>query len=184
MSYALYHATGSPGAWRSPFILMDNPEVSIPYTGHTDDEFIWPQVWIGPSPEADHRRVHAYGNNYTSNSGGSGNYNSLYLYADFDDADLLSTSDLDWTVMSFPYFDEMHYDDIDRVNKDLVVSEVDGQVVFFGSIGDSLLAMYSNDYGETFTKYTQQLKQPMENPTYENDPNTYVWYDDDLVTPS
>ena len=183
MSYSLFHATGSAGAWRSPFILMDNPEVSEPLTGHNDDEFIWPQVWIGPSPEAGKRRVHAYGNNFTNNAGGNGNYNSIYLYADFDDADLLSTSDLDWTTISFPFFDDMHYNDVDRVNKDLIVSEEDGQVVFFGAIGDSLLAMYSDDYGETFTKYTEDIKQPLVNPLYE-DGVTYLWYNDDDVTPS
>ena len=183
MSYALFHATGSAGAWRSPFILMDNPEMSEPFTGHTDDEFIWPQVWIGPSPEAGKRRVHSYGNNYTTNSGGNMLYNNLYLYADFDDADLLATSDLDWTVTTFPYFDYMHYNDIERSTKDMVVSENDGQVVYIGSLGDSLIAMYSNDYGETFTRYSQQLKQPMGNPLYE-DGVTYVWYNDDEVTPS
>ena len=182
MSYALYHATSTPGSWRSPFILMDNPEMSEPFTGVTNDEFIWPQVWIGPSPVADKRRVYAYGNNFTSNSGGNGNYNSLYMYADFDDMDLLTSSDLDWTVTTFPFFDNMHYNDIDRVNKDLIVSDIDGQVIFFGSIGDSLLTMYSNDYGETFTKYTQDIKQPLENPTYLNDPNTVVWWDDEAQT--
>jgi len=182
VSYALFHATGSAGAWRTPFILLDNPEMSEPFTGATDDEFIWPQVWIGASPLADHRRVHAYGNNATYNSAGSGNYNSLYVYADFTDNDLLITSDLDWTVKSFPYMDHMHYDDIDRVNKDMLVSDVDGQVVFFGSVADSLFVMYSDDYGETFAQYAQQLKQPLENPTYENDPSTYLWYDDDANT--
>ncbi len=183
MSYALYHATGSAGAWRSPWILMDNPELSVPFTGHTDDEFVWPQVWIGPSPLADHRRVHVYGNNFTNNSAAVGNYNSLYMYADFDDTDLLSTSNLDWTIKSFPYFDDMHYNDIDRVNKDLIVSEDDGQVIFVGSVGDSLMAMYSEDYGETFTKYTQQLKQPLDNPFYE-DGSQQLWYNDDDITPS
>ncbi len=183
MSYALFHATGSPGAWRSPFILMDNPEMSEPFTGHSDDEFIWPQVWVGPSPVADHRRVHAYGNNFTNNSGGNALYNNLYLYADFDDADLLGTSDLEWTVTTFPYFDYLHYNDIERTTKDMVVSEVDGKVVYFGSFGDSLFAMYSEDYGETFTMHTQQLKQPLDNPLYE-DGVTYVWYDNDETTPS
>ena len=64
----------------------------------TADEFIWPQLWIGPSPEAGHRRVHAYGNNFTNNTGGNGNYNSLYVYADFDDNDLMMTSDLDYAI--------------------------------------------------------------------------------------
>ena len=183
MSYALFHATGSPGAWRSPFIVIDNPEMSTPFTGATDDEFIWPQVWVGPSPVADHRRVHAYGNNYTSNAGGGANYNSLYMYADFNDTDLLSTSNLDWTIKSFPYWDDLQYNDVARINKDLVVSKVDGKVVFVGSVGDSLMAMYSDDYGETFTKYTQELKQPIENPMYE-DGSQYLWYDNDEVTPS
>jgi len=183
MAYAYYHATGSPGAWRSPFLVVDNPEMSTPFTGATDDEFIWPQVWVGASPVANHRRAHVYANNFTENSGGTGNYNSLYLYADFNDTDLLSTSDLDWTVNSFDYFDNMHYGNIDRVNKDMIVSEIDGKVVFFGSVGDSLFAMYSDDYGNTFTKYTQQLKQPLMNPVYATS-DTVLWYDEDEVTPS
>jgi len=144
MTYGLFHATGSAGAWRSPFILFDNPEMSQPLTGHGDDEFIWPLVWVGPSPIADHRRVHAYGNNFTNT-----NYNSLYLYADFDDEDLLASSNLSWTVNTIPYFDYIAYNDIGRINKDMVVCKDDGQVVFIGTVTDSLFAMYSNDYGET-----------------------------------
>ncbi len=174
MSYAIFHATGTPGTWRAPFILFDNPEMSQPHTGSSDDEFIWPQIWVGPSPEAGHRRVHAYGNNYAHT-----NYNSLYLYADFDDNDLMMTSDLDWTIQSFPYWDYLTYSDIERINKDMVVSE-DGQVAFVGAFGDSLFAMYSDDYGETFTNYTQQLKQPMDNPTNLNPPYDPVWQNDDL----
>ncbi|MCK5052480.1 MAG: PKD domain-containing protein [Candidatus Cloacimonetes bacterium] len=173
MSYSIFHITGTPGAWRSPFIIMDNPEMSAPLTGHYDDEFIWPLVWIGPSPIANHRRVHAYGNNYTNT-----NYNCLYLYADFDDTDLLMTSDLNWTINTIPYFDYMAYNDIGRINKDMIVCEDDGQVIFVGSVTDSLFAMYSDDYGETFTRYTQQLKQPMANPTnYQT--GEYLWINDD-----
>ncbi|MDP8200778.1 MAG: hypothetical protein P9M11_01400 [Candidatus Tenebribacter burtonii] len=39
LSYYLYHAAGGPG-WRQPIIVIDNPEMSIPFTGFTDDEFI------------------------------------------------------------------------------------------------------------------------------------------------
>ncbi|RLC55122.1 MAG: hypothetical protein DRH89_08335, partial [Candidatus Cloacimonadota bacterium] len=179
MSYAIFHITGTPGSWRTPFILFDNPEMSEPYTGSPDDEFIWPQIWVGPSPVAGHRRIHAYANNYAHT-----NYNSLYLYADFNDEDLTNTSDLDWTIQSFPYWDYLTYSEIERINKDMIVSEVDGQVAFVGSFGDSLMCMYSDDYGETFTNYTQQLRQPMENPTYLNEPNHYLWYNDDGTTPA
>jgi hypothetical protein len=161
MSYFLYHAGAQH--WRNPFIVIDNPEISLPYTGHPDDEFIWPQVHIGSSPIPDHQRVHTYANNISMNSAGSSNMNIIYLYADFDDSDLLATSDLDWTVQSFPYLDNLHYNEIARINKDMIVSEVDGKVVFFGNVADSLFALYSDDYGETFTKYTQQLKQELPN---------------------
>jgi len=160
MSYFLFHACGSRH-WRQSFIVIDNPEMSIPFTGCTDDEFIWPQVHIGHSPLADHNRVHVYANNY-NNYGISPN--SLYLFADFDNLDLLATSDLDWIVQSFPYFDYMYYHDITRINKDMIVSD-DGKVVFFGSAADSLFALYSSDYGETFTVYTQQLLQELPNLT-------------------
>lgn len=162
MSYYLYHAVG--GLWRTPFIVIDNPEVSQPYTGATDDEFLWPQVHIGPSPIPDHRRVHIYGNNYTFNNFGNANYNVLYLFADFDHMDLMNSSELDWTIQSLPYLDDMHYNDIARINKDMIVSD-DGKVVFFGNVADSLFALYSNDYGETFNKYTEQLKQDLPNLT-------------------
>jgi hypothetical protein len=66
-------------------------------------------------------------------------------------------------VQSFPYFDDMHYNDIARINKDMIVSDVDGKVVFFGNVSDSLFALYSDDYGETFTKYTRQLLQQLPN---------------------
>ena len=178
MTYELYHASGSPGNWIEPFILFDNPEMSEPYTGATDDEFIWPQVWVGPSPLADHRRVHSYANNYTANAGGGHNYNSLYMYADFSADSLLYSSTLDWTVKSFDYFDDLHYNNIDRINKDMIVSEVDGKVVFVGASNDSLFALYSDDYGDTFTLYTQELKQPMDNPTNQNPPYDPVWTDD------
>ncbi len=71
MSYYVFHATSTN--WRIPFMIIDNPEMSEPFTGHNDDEFIWPQVHIGPSPLSDHRRVHVYGNNYSNT-----NYNSFY----------------------------------------------------------------------------------------------------------
>ncbi|MBL7149649.1 MAG: T9SS type A sorting domain-containing protein [Candidatus Cloacimonetes bacterium] len=175
MAYELYHVSGSSSNWAEPFIVIDNPEMSQPYTGHFDDEFIWPQVHIGLSPIAGHRRVHIYGNNYSYYGGGP---NSLYLYADFDDLDLLVGSELDWTAQSFPYFDDMHYNHIARINKDMIISETDGKVVFFGNVADSLFALYSNDYGETFTKYTRQIKQPMDTPTNINTGEP-LWENDD-----
>ncbi len=57
----------------------------------------------------------------------------------------------------------------------MIVCEDDGNVVFFGNVADSLFALYSDDYGETFTKYTHQLLQQLPNllingqPMFEDD---------------
>ena len=167
MSFSIFHESGFPGNWIGPIISIDNPEIGEQATGHIDDEFIWPQIHIGPSPIAGHRRIHIYGNNLSS-SGGCGP-NSLYLYTDFNSDHLLNWTSFDWTVQPFPYFDSMYYNEIAKVNKDMIVSDVDGKVVFFGNVADSLFALYSNDYGETFTKHSQQLKQELPNLT-----NTYT----------
>lgn len=162
MSFSIIHESGFPGNWVGPIISIDNPEIGEPVTGHIDDEFIWPQIHIGPSPISGHRRIHIYGNNLNS-TGGCGP-NSLYLYTDFNSDDLLNWTSFDWTVQSFPYLDNMHYNDIARISKDMIVSD-DGKVAFFGNVADSLFALYSADYGETFTKHTQQLKQELPNLT-------------------
>ncbi|RLC58512.1 MAG: hypothetical protein DRH89_00975, partial [Candidatus Cloacimonadota bacterium] len=62
--------------------------------------------------------------------------------------------------------------------------DVDGQVVVFGSIGGSLLARYSCGPGESFPQSAQDINQPVVNPTYLNEPNHYLWYDEDGTTPS
>jgi len=176
MTYDLYHLTGSTGYWKEPWIMMDNPEISEPLTGNTNDEFNWPIVMIGNSPLEGYRRVHVYANNDHSNSGGVSNYNALYAYADFNADDLLMESEFEWTYKTFPYMDHLHYDDIDRVNKDMIVNG--DQVAFFGNFGDSLFVLNSNDWGETFTWHTEEWKYALENPLQE-DGVTYEFLNDD-----
>ncbi len=134
MSYDLYHLMNGHGLWKEAFIAIDNPEDSSEHTGHNDDEFIWPRVKIGPSPIEGKRRVHIMGNNYTSNSEGHTNYNILAGYADFNASDLENQIDLEFIYFSFPEWDELHYNDIDRIIKELAVAD-DGQVAFIGYYG-------------------------------------------------
>lgn len=181
MTYDNFHLTGSTGYWKQPWIVMDNPEVSQGLTGYDNDEFNWPVLMIGDSPLEDHRRVHMYGNNDASNFAGNGNYNSLYCYADFSADSLLLESEFAWTYKTFPYMDHLHYDDIDRVNKDMIVK--DNKVAFFGSFGDTLFVMYSDDCGENFNWFKQEWLFPIENPL-QQDGVTYEFYDNDNVTPS
>ncbi|MCK4695882.1 MAG: hypothetical protein KAT74_08975, partial [Candidatus Cloacimonetes bacterium] len=91
----------------------------------------------------------------TSNPGGGWGYNSLYGYADFSADSLLFESEFDWTYRTFLFMDHLNYEDIDRVNKDMIVND-NGQVAFFGSFGDSLFCLYSDDWGENFTLFKQE----------------------------
>jgi len=176
ITYDNFHLTGTTGYWKQPWILFDNPETSEEYTGASDDEFIWPVLMIGDSPTEGYRRVHAYGNNYTANQGGTWGYNSLYGYADFNADDLLFESELDWTYTSFPLMDQLHYDEIDRITKDMAVK--DNKVAFFGGYQDTLCVLLSEDCGETFTWHKQYWKYPVENPLWE-DGVTPQFTDDD-----
>ena len=161
-AYDLFHYLGSPGLWIDEFIVFDNPEVSEPLTSHDDDEFIWPKVQIGPSPEAGHRRVYVYADNYTDNSGTNLNYNSLLGYADFETADLEAQLTLDWTYKTFPLMDQYQYDDIDRTIKDMAISD-DGKVAMIGWAGDSLCVWYSDNYAEDFTYSSQYWRFDIDN---------------------
>jgi len=177
MSYDNFHLTGSTGYWKQPWIVIDNPELSEPFTGYADDEYIDPIVWIGDSPLEDHSRVHIYANNVTNS-----NKNILYGYADFNAEDLLYESEFDWTYTTFPELDDIAYNRNIRINKDMIANEY-GQVAFFGSYDDTLFCLYSNDWGNNFNMHKQEWLYEVENPLRE-DGSTYEFYDDDGITPS
>lgn len=180
ITYDNYLIAGASGYWKQPFILFDNPEVSESFTGHNDDEFLWPVISIGDSPTEGYRRIHAYANNATKNSAEHGNYNSIYAYADFNADSLLYESSLIWSKRTFSDWDNKQYNDIDRVNKDIIVK--DNIVAFFGSVGDSLFVKLSYDYGETFQDYKEEWLYPIDNP--QNQDGSYAFYNTDETTPS
>lgn len=155
--YDMYNVIGSPGLWALPYTIIDNPlEDFLPY-----DDFNWPVIKIGLSPDPAKRRAHLYMNLY----GGNSNYNSLYGYTDFyfDDA-IFEYSFDDWTWTTFPLFDAWEDDNLKRAHKDIVVSEDDGKVAFIGYANDSLFCLVSEDYGNTFATNMQEAKWPVFNP--------------------
>lgn len=177
MSYDMFNVVGGPGLWKQPFICIDNPEASIPYTGYDTDEFIWPQVRIGPSPLDGHRRVYVYGNNFTNNPGGTANYNSLLAYTDvqYDEVNF-DMSLTEWVYQSFDQFDDWHYNDVKRAIKDLAVSS-DGQVAFIGHAGTEYFLYHSADYGETWDLQLVEARWDVFNP--QNTDGSYYFTNDD-----
>ena len=170
MSYDVFHIVGQAGLWRESFDAIDNPDDSEPFTGHDDDEFVWPKVMIGPSPNPDKRRVHIYADNYTNNDQGHAYYNILYGYADIDTSNLTNSEELDFTFHTFSELDDLHYNDIDRSIKDMAITD-DGKVAFVGWHGTDFFIEYSEDYGETFNYYTQNGRFDLDVP-YQEDGET------------
>ncbi|MCD4817902.1 MAG: PKD domain-containing protein [Candidatus Cloacimonetes bacterium] len=167
LSYDLYHLMAGPGLWWEPFIAIDNPEDSEPFTGHDDDEFIFPRVKIGSSPIEGKRRVFIMGSNFTTNNAGVANNNILVGYADFDVQDMESQNDFEFTNFSFQELDNLHYNNVARILTDFTVSD-DGKVAFVGWYDHTFFIEYSQDYGETWTYYETSGRYDLENPQNED----------------
>lgn len=147
-TYDLYHLMGGPGLWRTPFEVVT---VNIP-TPFADDEYEWPYVYVGPSPEAGKRRVYVTANNAVGHDpSGNASENILLGYADFDENDLAAQSALDWS-----------YNQIDLLNNwnqgipewirpflSMAVSENSGTIAYVGyNTEDKLIAFVNDNYGE------------------------------------
>jgi FlgD Ig-like domain len=170
MSYDMFHL-GSPGLWRTPFIVFDD---NTPSPNMPDDCFMWPEVHIAPSPFTDKRRVYVIGKNSAS-SPISGNpcENVLIGYADFDENDLNAQSDLDWTYRTIELMDQWHNSpNLLRPNFSSSVSD-DGKIALMGYISvnegaDSLAVFLNNNFGEgDFEYYSQETHYNVWNPSPE-----------------
>lgn len=168
MSYDLFHLTGGAGLWMTPFEVIA-PTSPSPNPG---DQFIWPYVYIGPSPVADKQRVYVIARNKIA-SPVSGNpvENPLIAYADFDSMDLASQSTLNWSYTSIPELDNWHMGipEATRPFLSVSVSQTDGTIVFFGhSTEDRMIAFVNTNYGEGEWEYycsdTFNELYPVENP--------------------
>ncbi|MCK4654933.1 MAG: carboxypeptidase regulatory-like domain-containing protein, partial [Candidatus Cloacimonetes bacterium] len=145
-TYDLFHVMVTPGLWRTPFIIIED---STPSPNAPNDEFIWPYVHIGPSPDPDKRRVYVVGNN--SFSPGSPSENILIGYADFNVDDFNALSTLDWTYRTIPLLDEWNQSIPEWIRPfhSFDVSKTDGKVALFGyNSNDEIYVFLNDNYGE------------------------------------
>ena len=116
---------GQPGLLSTPYTLIEN----------TDNEFIWPYIFIGPSPNEGMRRVYVYANNASENSSGNPCENVLFGYADFSDtSELVNYAPDNWTFYTIEIFDQWREENI-RPFKAMTVSE-NGNIAFVGHTAD------------------------------------------------
>jgi hypothetical protein len=103
-SYALYHL-GQPMNWQTPFEVI----TPLSPSPHPDDEFIWPNVQIGPSPLADKRRCYVFAaNNSLSPTSGNPCENVMIAWMDFDADDLASGFVPQWNYRTIALMDQWH----------------------------------------------------------------------------
>lgn len=100
---------GSPGDIITPVIIIDNP-ITIGST--SDNEFVWPEITIGLSPNPEMRRVYVMTKNSTDH------YlpceNAMLAYADFNTDMLLSGSDLAWNYSTVPLLNDWNIDPVNN----------------------------------------------------------------------
>jgi hypothetical protein len=104
---------GIPGLISEPTAAINNPTpLEINETMYSDNEFIWPNVQIGPSPLPDHRRVYVSSTNSVSHTVGTPNpsENQLIAYADFTPTMLEEGTPLTWSYTHVPVMDLWNVD--------------------------------------------------------------------------
>ncbi len=102
-----------PGLYSNRFVVFDPPLLP---PGHENDEFIWPSLKTGPSPNPGMRRVYILARNASETTAGNPGTNVMIAYADYDANALQETQNLVWSYTSIPQLDAWQNDsgDIER----------------------------------------------------------------------
>ena len=176
-TYDTYHVLQSPGLWLTPFVVMDD---TTPQPYGPSDEFAWPYVHIGPSPDPAKRRIYVQANNADDTPTGSPSENILLAYADFDQTDLDNGSTLDWSYNTIPLLNEWHIGVPEWIRpfQSFAVSKVDGKVAFYGyNTNDEIYVFLNDNYGEgDFTYIPEAYQFDTWNP--QNQDGSYVFEDE------
>ena len=103
---------GIAGLFNDPQIAINNPITITAPSGQTstDNEFIWPQMAIGPSPLAYHRRVYILGRNSVNHANGYPVESPYIAYADFTGDMIEMGTPLTWSYTSIPQMDAWNHD--------------------------------------------------------------------------
>ncbi len=160
-----FHLIGSPGLLAIPEVIIDNDlEECFDVFPRVDNEYNWPYVHIGPSPEGlPYRRLYIVANNYTVHESGYAAHNPIIAYTDYDTSDPNpSIEDLDWDYNTVSQMDAWDVDepDFNQGNHTFFATE-DGTVGFVGYSNSTqeIYAYINDNFGEgEFTEYIQNYK--------------------------
>ncbi|MCF7912534.1 MAG: T9SS type A sorting domain-containing protein [Candidatus Cloacimonetes bacterium] len=182
--YDLYHIVQGCGSWKDPEITILDSDVQNYLDPTENDEFIWPIMAIGPSPDPEKRRIYIVARNHENTDGiqATISENALLMYADFAEDDLSIQSDLEWSYTSIPQLDNWNAEDPAWYRPFYSFTVIDNQVIFMGyritneyanDPEDKLFCFINDNYGEGDDwNYNYQSWEPEEvNPSW-IDPGT------------
>ncbi|HPR17615.1 MAG TPA: T9SS type A sorting domain-containing protein [Candidatus Cloacimonadota bacterium] len=153
----------TPGSWVTPFVIFDD---SIPSPNGILDEFLWPEVHIGPSPDPDKRRIYVVArNNYSS---GNPSENIVIGYTDFDENDLSGQFNVEWTYNTIPLMNQWNLGN--PWGRGYVSSAIsdDGKIALIGHAcfengSDSLIVFWNDNFGMgDYQYFSQSAYYPVE----------------------
>ena len=163
-----------PGFWNT-----DGP-MEIPQT-HLPDNYIWPYVYVGPSPIEGYIRLYHLSHNYVNNSAGHPSENALLMYIDvpnedYEYGDLPMIIDIENWSEVIVFYDWREFD-IRPLWTFAVSWDEPGKVAFFGDaaylspdempphppVPDGFYVWESYDYGVTWD-YANLHSYPKEIP--------------------
>jgi hypothetical protein len=183
--YDAFHTMPGPGMTSSSFPLFDHDVLFengvIPYQ---DDEFIWPNTYVGPSPIDGKRRVYVVANNANADHDPSGNpaENILLAYTDFDTADIDAQTfvDMDWHFVTFPFLNLLNGEDpLWGRFFQTFACDLEGNVAIIGTYypdedgdddwsndGDSLMVYWNSNFGDGDWELTKApgISRAIDNP--------------------
>jgi len=136
--------TGAAGLMSDPMVIVDNPTTVDPPFNTTDNEYNWPNVQIGPSPNEGMRRVYVLCSNAVAHVGTT-TYacdNSYIVYADFNAEMLEMSVPLTWSHTSIPILDAWNHANDNTYRRPNCAFTVgnDGRLFFVGYHSSSYIA--------------------------------------------
>ena len=177
-------------------IIIDNPiTITAPDGTVTDDnEFIWPNAQIGPSPVAGKQRIYVLArNSVTHNTANAPSENPYIAYADFEPDDIVNATPLNWQYTSIPEMNQWNVDEEWRRPFHAITADNAGNIYYagyhFATESDATTNIDEPDmdvficpnYGEgTCRRISDYSKFPMWNP--DSSPTDTTGYFDSPVS--
>ncbi len=174
LTYDAYDLIGVPGVWYTPYGVIYNP---LSIGDLIDQEFVYPAVHIGPSPQANQQRIYIVAKNMEDFDVNFPHGNVIIAYADFSHPSDLNGFDEDqWTYVTIPQLDDWPQITNTRSFRSSITSRHSGHIAIVGHTVDSVssdpydlhnfvFVLENDNYGEgDWTVFTADVSIPVGNP--------------------